>query len=334
MKPIDTRAHWSKDKLFGYNALFSAVVGARGLGKTFAMKHYGIKSYLQQGKPFAWVMRYSTELDTALAGNKFFMDIAGYFPECDLYVKGRDGYIDRGNGKELLCTFKAMSEVSTKAITLPNSSFVAFDEFIPKIGVPYLKDDVVLFLDLYYTISRGNDIRALLCANNVTAYSPYYTYFNVHLPPPGEILKVGEFAIENAKNDAFKAKVSSTRFGKLINGTNYYDYAVDNKNFDDADTNVVPRPNRAKCVASVRCGLDTLYLWSCRPASIWVSDRGGGGIEQWVLDGEASGTERKIDFTGSYALRIIKTHYRYGTIFFESAKAKSLFYSFFSKFLR
>ena len=44
------------------NALFSFVVGGRGLGKTYGFKHWAIRDWIRSGSEFVYLRRYKSEL--------------------------------------------------------------------------------------------------------------------------------------------------------------------------------------------------------------------------------------------------------------------------------
>ena len=73
--------YYDKSQLLSYNKLFSFVIGARGIGKTYQFKLWSISDYLRNGNKAWWVMRYKTELDKVTKDGRFFADIAERFPE-------------------------------------------------------------------------------------------------------------------------------------------------------------------------------------------------------------------------------------------------------------
>lgn len=320
--------HWDKSKVFSYNRLFTFVIGARGVGKTWRMKYDRIKKFIDNGEKTYWVMRYRTELDSATEGAKFFGDVQDYFPECDFKILGNLAIIKTPDADEYVpfITFKSLSESSIKAISDPACTMIVFDEFIPIPGIRYLNNEVERFLELYSTISRDRDIRAVFLANNVTCVSPYFSYFKCRLPEQGKIWASGEIAIENVENKEYESHMYKTRFGSLVLGTHYGDYSISNASFADLDTFVAKRPDNAKCVVQINTDTETMYLWIAKPQSLFVSSKGNDCAIKWSVSDSSHGeNDERVDFAGTYARRIIQANYRRGTLFFDSPTVKANF---------
>ena len=132
---IDNRVRWNRSKVLSYNKLFSFIVGARSIGKTYDCKKWAIDDWVRKGKKTAWVMRYRTEIDDIVKGNKFFEDISRAYPDYQFKIEGNIGQIrkmiDGIDPKEIpwdsFMSFKALSESSLKAISDPDVNKVIFD---------------------------------------------------------------------------------------------------------------------------------------------------------------------------------------------------------------
>lgn len=339
---VDNRLRWNRSKVCSYNKLASFIVGARSIGKTYDFKKWAIDDWLKRGNKTAWVMRYGTEIDSITIGNRFFEDIKNRYEGYDFKIESGVGkirkLIDGVNPKEIpwddFMSFKAISETSIKAISDPSVNKIVFDEFIPLPGVPYLKKEVERFLEYYMTISRDRDIRMFFLGNNVTIASPYFTYFKVKLPPEGEFAVYDEIVIENVKNDKFKEAMRVTRFGKLVNGTNYAKYAIENESLVNLDSFVCERPRNARCVVRIDSQMGTMYLWLAKPNSLFISSKGNPECKCWAIDDSSHdvGKER-VDFAGTLAIKLIKKYYREGTLFFDSAEVKATFTTTLGKFI-
>lgn len=340
---IDNRVRWNRSKVLSYNKLFSFIIGARSIGKTYDCKKWSIDDWIRKGKKTAWVMRYRTEIDEVVKGNKFFEDISRAYPNYQFKIEGNIGQlrkmIEGVDPKEIpweaFISFKALSESSLKAISDPEVNKVIFDEFIPLPGVRYLTNEVERFLEYFFTIARDRDIRAIFLGNNVSMVSPYFTYFKVKIPKEGEFSVYDEIVIENCKNEAFKEQMRSTRFGKLVQGTNYANYAIENQSLIDLNSFVMDRPKNARCVVRIDSQMGTMYLWTARPTSLFVSLVGNPDCTCWAVD-EASHGEGKerVDFAGTFAMTLIKKHYRIGSLFFDGAEVKATFMAVCGRFLK
>lgn len=331
---INNSVRWKKDKALSHNKLFTFIIGQRGVGKTFQFKKWAIDDFLRHKKRTAWVMRYAKELDAATDKGKFFEDILNLYPNYEFRIEKGNGFIRENDGLgdqsqipwERFISFKALSEVSLKAISDPTVNKIIFDEFLPLPGIRYLKNEVERFLEYYFTIFRQGDGRAFFLGNNITIASPYFSYLNVKPPREGEIIDYPEICIENVKNDAYKNAMHETRFGRLVRGTHYEQYAIENESLINLTAFVMPRPRGAVCYVQIATQMGPLYLWIAKPHSIFISLRGDPNVSTWAVD-ESSHTEKSeyIGFAGHLAKNLIKSNYAVGTLFFDSEEAKARF---------
>ena len=104
------------------------------------------------------------------------------------------------------------------------------------------------FYGLVETISRLEDMKFFLLANSVTVNNPYFIYFNLDLPYNTDIklFKEGTIAVEYIRNEAYREVKKQTRFGKLIDGTRYGKYAIDNEFLTDSKAFIKKKDFNAK----------------------------------------------------------------------------------------
>ena len=233
----DKSIYFNLDQVLSYNALFNIIVGGRGLGKTYGAKKRGIKNFLKNGSQFIYVRRYNTELDRGKT-DKLFHDI----------IKNEEfpGHEFKVNGMDFLCDNKicggamALSTASIeKGVPFPDVGLIIFDEFIIDRGVyKYLPDEITSFLDLYETIARLRDVTVLFLSNALTVTNPYFMFWDLQLPRNKQqiIRKGDDLLLCMASSEAYVQAKKQTRFGKLIEGTSYASYAIDNKFLRDTDT--------------------------------------------------------------------------------------------------
>lgn len=240
-----------------YNALFNFIIGNRGGGKTFGFKKYAIEDYLKKEKQFIYLRRYVKELKTL---KNFWQDIAPFYPDLDLGVKGRTFYI---NGKVAGFSQSLSTSKIEKSSTFPNVNKIGFDEFIIDKGVyHYLPNEIEYFLEFYETIARTRDVKVLFLANAITQTNPYFLYFNIELPYNKNIQTffndgTGKFTkkrtkenpdilIEMVANQDFIDMKNKTRFGQLVKGTNYSAYAISNEFLRDSNEFIARKNKNAQ----------------------------------------------------------------------------------------
>lgn len=221
--------YYSLTKLLSRNKLMNFVIGNRGGGKSFAAKRWGINGWLKNRKQWFYIRRYNTEFE---AIQNYFSDIEKFYPDHKFEASEGKFWIDG----EVAGYYAPLStSQNLKSNSYPDVDKIIYDEFIiiETSTKHYLKNEVMLFLDLYETIARMRDVTVLMISNAITVINPYFTYFHL-LPRNGmKFLTVGECCVELYKGEAFTKEKKQTKFGKLIDGTRYGCYNIDNEFYND-----------------------------------------------------------------------------------------------------
>ena len=225
-------------QMLSYNKIFNFVIGNRGGGKTYNAKKWCINDFKKNGKHFVWVRRYKTEFKRV---KTFFDDISPLYPDDTFKVEGGKAYI---NG-EVFGTFITLSTSTTeKSNPYPLVNKIIFDEFIiDKGSLRYLSNEVDVFLELYETIARlRDDVRAVFLGNAISLVNPYFLYFNIKPDLSKRFNNYPHLVVELYKNEEYIEAKKNTRFGKMLEGTKYGEYAIDNQFFRDDYTFIEPFP--------------------------------------------------------------------------------------------
>lgn len=225
-----------------YNALFNFIVGPRGNGKTFGFKKWAIKDFLKTGNQFVYVRRYKEEMKKM---KTFFNDIQDEFPEVEFQVDKGCLWINKQVAGYYipLSTSKIM-----KSVAFPEVTKICFDEFIiERKGVyHYLNDEVTYFLELYETIARMREVKVYFLSNALTVTNPYFAYFKISMPHGKNIARKGEILIQVCKDQEFIESKKNTRFGKLIAGSKYAKYSIENEFVMDSKTFIQRKTENAR----------------------------------------------------------------------------------------
>lgn len=221
--------------LLSQRCILNFVIGNRGGGKSFSGKRICINRFKKSGAQFVWVRRYQTEIDTL---TDFFADIKDFYPDDVLSVEGNTCYI---NGEPAGWLIALTTSQKLKSVAFPNVKTIIFDEFIIDKGkLGYIKNEVQVFLELFETIARmRDDVTALFFGNAISIVNPYFVYFGITPDLNKRFTKSNGVCIEFYFNEAFVKKKSQTRFGQLINGTQYGDYNMLNKFLRDSDSFII-----------------------------------------------------------------------------------------------
>ena len=220
---------YDRSLLLSHNKLFNFVLGNRGGGKSFDFKFWSISDFKKTGAQFIWVRRYKSELKTM---GSFFDDIIVKFPDDEFQLKGDKFQIKSKEDKWLTMGYLIPLSTSAqkKSIPFPLVNKIIFDEFLIDKGMfHYLKNEVEVFLDLFETVARLRDnVRAVFVANAISSVNPYFLYWKLKPNPKKRFSSNEHIIIEFFKDQDFIDAKNQTRFGKVVMGTKYGEFSVEN----------------------------------------------------------------------------------------------------------
>lgn len=324
--------YYNFDKLFSYNFLIAFVIGERGVGKSFNSKVAMLKKFLRTGEQFVYIRRYKTELDTAL--DTFWDDLIanGLFEDHKLEVK---------KGKKLcklMCDDKVCGyavSLSTanvlKSTSFPKVKTIVFDEFLLEGGGShrYLRHEVTMFLDIIETVGRLRDIQVILLGNALNVHtSPYFAYWNLELPVGGKefrTFKDGEIVVNYIRNEEYRKVKKASRFGKLIEGTDYGRYAIDNEVMGESTDFICKRPPNSKFYGVVVFNGMCLGVWDGHDSRWYLSEKYDPNTQfKFVFNytDHSEGTVFERARENIFMVWLIRA-YKRGLLMFESQKIKS-----------
>lgn len=254
---MEKSLYYNPNKMLSYNRILNFIIGARGIGKSYGMKEYPIKRFLKYGEQLIYVRRYKSELRKI--GN-YFNDIAQAFPDHEFKVKGRQLFID---GKLFAWAIPLSMWQSEKSNAYPNVSTIIFDEFIrEKDNSGYLPNEVEALLNLMDTVFRDRDnVRCICLSNAVSVVNPYFLYFGLVPDTSKRYNAYKDVLIEIPESKDFSEHRRKTRFGSLIDGTDYGDMSLDNEFVNDSKVFIEKRTKTSKYQFSVIYKGMTFGIW-------------------------------------------------------------------------
>lgn len=262
---------WDIKEPLSYNCLFNFIVGNRGGGKTYGFKRWAIEDFIKTGRQFVYVRRYKTELQEF---SKYFDDIRanGEFPDHELVIKGKKALID---GAEAGYAIALTTGVTKKSTSMPNVNKLCFDEFMLERGnYHYLSDEVDKFLGLYDSIFRMRDGICFFLSNAITVTNPYFVYFSLDVPRNKKKIRAkDDILVQLVEDSEFIEARSATRFGRLISGTTYGEYAIDNEFMNDSDTFIEKRSPGSKYFCTLHYEEIPYGIWFDANAGIMYMTR-------------------------------------------------------------
>lgn len=260
--------YWDITKPLSYNCLWNFIIGMRGGGKTYGSLKWCIEQHLKyrsKGKSwqFLYVRRMKTELDklTVMRGGRLFNAVKNEFPDHELKAESNILHCD-----DEVCGYaQPLSTASIlKSDSFPDVWCIVFDEFIidNRGTYHYLKDEVTKFLDLFETVARGRNVKVFFLSNAVSVTNPYFDFFHLDKPYNGDIQRFGnEILVQNFVSTELSRIKKESRFGNIIKGTEYAEYAYDNEWLMDNDDFIEHKTRRSEYYLTLRYKDSWLGIW-------------------------------------------------------------------------
>ena len=330
--------YWDIKRPLSYNCLFNFIIGSRGAGKTYGSLKFCIENWLKAESKhekynFIYVRRFQTELDklTKARDGRLFMSVQTEFPE--LMLSAESNVLKAK--KEVIGYAVPLSTASIlKSDAFPNVKDIIFDEFIIDShgSYHYLRDEVTKFLDLYETVSRGRDVRVWFLSNAVSVTNPYFDYFHLDKPYNGDIQRFGkskEILVQNVVPSELAEARKKSRFGSIIEGSDYAEYAFDNEWLLDNTDFVETKTRRSHYFVTIFYKSKPIGIWHDSFQGIfYVSDDAD---LQYGMQFSATTDDHKPNvmlFSGAKQdkwLKNLKKAYELGAVRYESVQLKNSF---------
>ena len=337
--PTKTLDYYGLGPVLSRNAVFNFVVGARGVGKTYSAKVWGVRDYLNNGNQFIYLRRYATELKSAT--QTLFADIAQEFPDYMFRCHGDILQMKRGDNKddkwEIIGYAIALSKAQQKkSVAYPRVTKIIYDEFIIDRGaIRYMPDEAKAFNDFYSTVDRYKDkTRVLFLANSVSIMNPYFIEYEIR-PRKGQewVTKANGFiCVHFPKSEKFTQGVYETRFGKFIKGTEYAQYAVGNDFSDNDDSLIARKTSESKYTCTIETVTGVFSLWiDYSGPHYYIQHRRPKQEFYWTLIPDRVNEDRiLVDKTDPFLTRL-RGAYARGRVFFDAPQSRNAFIGVFKR---
>lgn len=326
---MDTSLYYNPNKLLSYNRLMNFVIGARGIGKSYAFKIHPIKRFLKHGEQFVYIRRYKEELRKI---QQYFSDVAHEFPGVEFEVKGREFYI---NGEQAGFAIPLSQWQKEKSTSYPNVTTIIFDEFIrQKDTSRYLPNEVEALLNLIDTIIRTRDNARVICLSNaVTITNPYFIYFKLTPDIERRFNAYDEIIVEIPDSADFSEQRKKTKFGKLIKGTNYGDMAMDNEFTEDSQVFIERRSKDSKFKFAFVYKGSKYGVWlDVTNGMMYISEKydpSGRHVFSLTMDDLNSNSVYMRAYSKNYMLKNMIEFFKLGAVRFDNQKVKNKCYEMF-----
>jgi hypothetical protein len=328
--------YWNPQKILSYNALFSMVVGARGVGKSVQSLDFLLGRFILKGEKSVYLRRYRTEIQ-ADKRMKLFDDVLRYVERWKGYEitnNGRAMYVTRpgSDKKEHFMTIYSLSEMlQSKGTPEPDVRWIFFDEFILPKGrhLRYLPDEFNDFLSLYETIDRKQSrVRVIMAANAMNLTNPYFIGWGVE---PDTLkgfrkFKGGDLVVEFCQPSEELKEAQGGRWDKFVSGTSYAKMSIDNEFMDVNKTFVLKKSSLASLSYGFIYQKMVLYVWIDAAEGIWYISQKGGKCDMFALTKDEL---RKGDIMlgkGEPLMKALARLYQLGKVRFETVKVQGMMF--------
>lgn len=252
-------AWYDVNKTLSYNRLFNFVVGARSIGKTYALKKRAIKNFLDKGHHFVYLRRYDVE--TEETAEPLFNDIIANneFPDHRIEFKAGCYYLD----DRLFGYAMSLTQARNyKSISYPLVWLIIFDEFQPEEKRSgYLQNEPHKFLNFYMSIDRYRGCIVVFLSNAVSSVNPYFSFFGLELPYNSTICAKKRVLLEVLDDQEFIKERENTPFGELVEGTTFADYAIRNKFKNDNKAFIEKKTAKSSYYFTLKYEGDLYGVW-------------------------------------------------------------------------
>lgn len=181
--------YYSLNKINKKNATYNVIFGERSNGKTYATLKQVLENYFDDGSQFAYIRRWSVDVQPKRMNNLFNAIIEdGYLEKLSggkftaiFYRTGRFylcTYNDKGkpiyNEEDIIGYAFSLSENEhNKANSYPRVTTIIFDEFLT--NKIYLPEEFMLFMNTVSTIVRQRtNVKIYMLGNTVNKFCPYF----------------------------------------------------------------------------------------------------------------------------------------------------------------
>ena len=328
-KEICKEIFYDGAKAGSYNAFLNFVLGARSTGKTYFYKCKCIKDFKKSGKQFIYLRRFESEIKNV---NKLFNDIINddVFPDDKITCDGR---VFKLNGEPMGYAICISKGLTLKGVSYDKVYNIIFDEFIideKKSFYRYLPDEVNNFLDIVSTVLRLRDGKVFLLSNTISYVNPYFCYrdWNIKVNPKKkyQTFKNGMILIEQYENNDFvEYAQNNSPLGRLTKGTQYGNYAFNNKVLRD-DTTFIKKKNNNKYTHikfNIKIGGSIYGVWEDnKNGEIFINKQPNKEYPIFCLSRDDMSPNMLLMTTNNYSMKLLRQARNLGVLYYENVDIK------------
>lgn len=327
-KDIKADIYYDGGQALSYNALFTFIIGNRGCGKTYWFRKWAIRDFIKNGNQFIYLRRYKEEMSES--NKKNFLEPLikeNEFPGHELKIKGNEVFVD---GKVAGYFVTLSTAKIKKSVDYPYVTKIGFDEFIiEKSNYTYIPNEVINLLEFYNTVDRDSDrVKMIFMSNAISIANPYFLEFNINVSDTHRYwrFKEGEMLVDYVDNEEFKKFKRSTRFGRMIAGTNYANYSIENKFMLDDDFGIDKKDGKCSCDINIKYAGTIYGIWRSREKLCFFISQDYSKTCLYNYCFKASDISDKFHLVNKSnpLIKFLVKDYKKGNVLFEDNKIKAI----------
>lgn len=327
--------YYNGDKILNNPQPFNFLLGNRGTGKSFYWKRYLLRKYIAQKKQFIYVRRYKSDLDKIIP--TLFDDVSLKFKDYEIKTDKNQVYI---NGEVAGWCIAVSEFIKYKSSSFPDVETIMFDEFLPEDGKylggktnPTLEPE--LCLNFYQTVARGynrpirDEVLFIFISNSVTINNPYFYFYNIDkkLNHDTKFYRGQGFNVEINRNVSIANEISDSKFGQLIKGTKYEEYALGNEFYLDSKEFIEDLAGNKRYIFTFVYDNMSFGLWINKDGMYYLTDVVDKNCKNIysLTTKDHNGNSILITSLNSYIFKQLRSAYAYGKIRFANQRCKNFF---------
>ena len=253
-------------KIKSYNLPINIIIGARGYGKTFAVKKYCLEKFFNNGYKTVWV-RDTEDAKKVLCdndGKKFFEDVPlMHLPDYN------EGAIKRGeiyvNGTNMGSVLPASTFQRYKGNSFQECKILVYDEFIREIG-RFNKNTVWETINTFSTVLRSrSDAEIYMTANALDQGDSFLEFLGLNLRGFGFYINRDKGVVLHYADtsDKFIKKTTKGIVGKLVVNTPLEKNLIESKFMNQGDLTFTKLPSKCRLVCVIQGFAQGVRLYQC-----------------------------------------------------------------------
>ena len=229
--------------LLSRNAVFNFVISNRNFGKTWAFKKRAFKRALKKGKKTIWLRMFRNEAKECARKMFSSADLCAYCGISPYDKKTNPNGNFKQEGSVFYCrkspkapwvwflqVFALSDSLAIRSADDCKIDTIVFDEFskTPERLRRYVGQPVTDFIDIFFSLKREHEVRAVFLGNKEGVTNPFFSYFGIRaLPSEWEGIRTfrdGSIAVQQINNKSEPSNVYDRKVSALLSGTKYGAY--------------------------------------------------------------------------------------------------------------